>query len=78
MMAPQAIKRSGTIIEAAEAILWLSPDRTCFVTGIARPGEPAPPPSRAKLRASCGRAIRVLRRAGTSGWLAGQLIRRAR
>ncbi len=71
MMAPQAIKRSGTIIEAAEAILWLSPDRTCFVTGIARPGEPGATAFAGQLRASCGRAIRVLRRAGTSGWLAG-------
>ena len=29
-MAPQAIKRSGMIIEAAQAILWLSPDWTLF------------------------------------------------
>jgi hypothetical protein len=70
MMAPQATKRSGTIIEAAEAILWLSPDRTCFVTGIARPGEPAPPPS----RASSGRAAGVLSescaaRGPAAGWL---------
>ena len=30
----------GFCVPAAEAIFWLSPDRTCFVTGIARPGEP--------------------------------------